>query len=180
MSSVLLSDSRTDMVLLPPCQVFINSKYRSVYGGRATTDEEITGFLIATLFAGQHTSSITSSWTGFFMLTNQVQASSARRSRCLVLMLCRSKHPCVHDRRVGLGAASLARTQDPVPLLFLLAQYVCPCAQIRHVVYAGIDAPAGLGGAEANQGEAWRQARHGSAVGDGGEVFSCGHISAAW
>ena len=27
--------------------------------------------LIATLFAGQHTSSITSSWTGFFMLTNQ-------------------------------------------------------------------------------------------------------------
>ena len=54
-------------------QVFINSKYRSVYGGRATTDEEITGFLIATLFAGQHTSSITSSWTGFFMLTNQVQ-----------------------------------------------------------------------------------------------------------
>lgn len=54
-------------------QVFIDSKYRSAYGGRATTDEEITGFLIATLFAGQHTSSITSSWTGFFMLTNQVQ-----------------------------------------------------------------------------------------------------------
>ena len=57
-------------VCLP--KVFINSKYRNVYGGRATTDEEITGFLIATLFAGQHTSSITSSWTGFFMLTNQV------------------------------------------------------------------------------------------------------------
>ncbi len=62
----------TSIVLPRSCQVFINSKYRSVYGGRATTDEEITGFLIATLFAGQHTSSITSSWTGFFMLTNQV------------------------------------------------------------------------------------------------------------
>ena len=62
----------TNVVVPSPCQVFINSKYRSVYGGRATTDEEITGFLIATLFAGQHTSSITSSWTGFFMLTNQV------------------------------------------------------------------------------------------------------------
>ena len=53
--------------------MFIDSKYRSAYGGRATTDEEICGFLIATLFAGQHTSSITSSWTGFCMLANKVR-----------------------------------------------------------------------------------------------------------
>ena len=61
--------------------MFIDSKYRSVYGGRATTDEEITGFLIATLFAGQHTSSITSSWTGFFMLTNQVRQLQQQLAR---------------------------------------------------------------------------------------------------
>ena len=41
---------------------------QNVYGGRQMTEEEITGLLIAVLFAGQHTSSITSSWTGLFMV----------------------------------------------------------------------------------------------------------------
>lgn len=44
-----------------------------VYGGRYLNDEEITGMLIATLFAGQHTSSITSSWTGLTMIRDQVR-----------------------------------------------------------------------------------------------------------
>ena len=48
------------------------NRYTKVYGGRATNDEEIAGFLIATLFAGQHTSSITSSWTGYQMLDTKV------------------------------------------------------------------------------------------------------------
>lgn len=47
-------------------QAFIDSKYRST--GRSLTDEEITGLLIAALFAGQHTSSITSTWTGAYLL----------------------------------------------------------------------------------------------------------------
>lgn len=41
-------------------------------GGRQLTEEEITGLLIAVLFAGQHTSSITTSWTGIFMAANKV------------------------------------------------------------------------------------------------------------
>jgi hypothetical protein len=53
-------------------QVFVESKYVNVDGGRSLKDHEIAGMLIATLFAGQHTSSITSSWTGYFMLTNKV------------------------------------------------------------------------------------------------------------
>lgn len=52
-------------------QVLIDSRYKNVYGGRATTDSEITGLLIAILFAGQHTSSVTSSWTGYRMLSNR-------------------------------------------------------------------------------------------------------------
>jgi hypothetical protein len=48
------------------------NRYTKVYSGRATNDEEISGFLIATLFAGQHTSSITSSWTGYQMLDTKV------------------------------------------------------------------------------------------------------------
>ena len=53
-------------------QVFIDSKYRMAYNGRYTTDEEITGMLIAVLFAGQHTSSVTSTWTLLSMLANKV------------------------------------------------------------------------------------------------------------
>lgn len=47
-------------------QAFIDSKYRSL--GRSTTEEECTGLLIAALFAGQHTSSITSTWTGAYLM----------------------------------------------------------------------------------------------------------------
>lgn len=47
-------------------QAFIDSKYRSL--GRHTTEEECTGLLIAALFAGQHTSSITSTWTGAYLM----------------------------------------------------------------------------------------------------------------
>jgi sterol 14-demethylase len=50
---------------------------QNVEGGRQLTEEEITGLLIAVLFAGQHTSSITSSWTGLFMIDSKVGAACA-------------------------------------------------------------------------------------------------------
>ncbi|XP_065852846.1 sterol 14-demethylase [Euphorbia lathyris] len=46
-------------------QSFIESKYKD---GRPTTEAEVTGLLIAALFGGQHTSSITSTWTGAYLL----------------------------------------------------------------------------------------------------------------
>ncbi|XP_031477701.1 obtusifoliol 14-alpha demethylase-like [Nymphaea colorata] len=49
-------------------QSFIDSKYKD---GRPTTDGEISGLLIAALFAGQHTSSITSTWTGAYLLSHK-------------------------------------------------------------------------------------------------------------
>ncbi|KAL8138093.1 hypothetical protein V2J09_004094 [Rumex salicifolius] len=49
-------------------QCFIDSKYKD---GRSTTEEEVTGMLIAALFAGQHTSSITSIWTGAYLMTHK-------------------------------------------------------------------------------------------------------------
>lgn len=52
-------------------QVLIDSRYKNVYGGRATTNEEIAGLLIAILFAGQHTSSTTASWTGLYLIANK-------------------------------------------------------------------------------------------------------------
>ena len=48
-------------------QVFIDMKYKD---GTTLSDDEVVGLLIALLFAGQHTSSITSTWTLMFLLHN--------------------------------------------------------------------------------------------------------------
>ncbi|CAM8950914.1 unnamed protein product [Rhodiola kirilowii] len=54
-------------------QSFIESKYKD---GRPTTESEVTGLLIAALFAGQHTSSITSTWTGAYLMCNKKYMSA--------------------------------------------------------------------------------------------------------
>jgi sterol 14-demethylase len=58
-------------------QQFCDARYQNVEGGRQLTEEEITGLLIAVLFAGQHTSSITASWTGLFMIDSKDKAFAA-------------------------------------------------------------------------------------------------------
>lgn len=52
-------------------QIFIDLHYKNHFDGRLLTDDEITGLLIAALFAGQHTSSITSSWTGYYLAAHR-------------------------------------------------------------------------------------------------------------
>jgi sterol 14-demethylase len=47
--------------------IFMETKYKD---GTPITDEQVTGLLIALLFAGQHTSCITSTWTALFILNN--------------------------------------------------------------------------------------------------------------
>lgn len=39
--------------------------------GRGLTDQEIVGMLIGLLMAGQHTSSTTSAWMGFYLAKNK-------------------------------------------------------------------------------------------------------------
>ncbi|KAF7020399.1 hypothetical protein CFC21_033504 [Triticum aestivum] len=46
-------------------QCLIDSRYKD---GRATTDTEVVGMLVSALFAGQHTSSSTGTWTGARLL----------------------------------------------------------------------------------------------------------------
>lgn len=48
--------------------IFMDIKYKD---GTSITDEQITGLLIALLFAGQHTSCITSTWTSLFIAKNK-------------------------------------------------------------------------------------------------------------
>ncbi|KAL5197197.1 hypothetical protein ABZP36_000709 [Zizania latifolia] len=47
-------------------QRLINSRYKD---GRATTEAEVAGLLLALVFAGNHTSYITSTWTGIHLLS---------------------------------------------------------------------------------------------------------------
>ncbi len=52
-------------------QVFMDARYRPEEGeteGRSLTMVEVAGLMIALLFAGQHTSSVTGSWVGLRML----------------------------------------------------------------------------------------------------------------
>lgn len=64
-------------------QQFIDARYQNVLGGRQLTEDEIAGLLLAVLFAGQHTSSITSAWTGYFMIANKDKCFKAAQVRAL-------------------------------------------------------------------------------------------------
>lgn len=66
-ASIIASRKQTGTKANDLLQCFIDSKYKD---GRPTTESEVTGLLIAALFAGQHTSSITSTWTGAYLLCN--------------------------------------------------------------------------------------------------------------
>ena len=55
-------------------QNLIDSKYRD---GRSTTEAEVVGLIISLLFAGKHTSTITSTWTGAHLLANARCLTSA-------------------------------------------------------------------------------------------------------
>jgi sterol 14alpha-demethylase len=55
-------EDRTDLL-----QLFIDFKYRD---GEGLSNDQVVGMLIAMLFAGQHTSSVTSTWTAMFLVHN--------------------------------------------------------------------------------------------------------------
>uniref|UniRef100_A0A0E0KZR8 Cytochrome P450 n=1 Tax=Oryza punctata TaxID=4537 RepID=A0A0E0KZR8_ORYPU len=63
-------------------QCLIDARYKD---GRATTETEVAGILVAALFAGQHTSSSTSTWTGARLLTNlnHLRAAAEEQARIL-------------------------------------------------------------------------------------------------
>lgn len=67
-ASIIASRRQSGKTQNDMLQCFMDSKYKD---GRPTTEAEVTGLLIAALFAGQHTSSITSTWTGAYLLCNK-------------------------------------------------------------------------------------------------------------
>ncbi|CAN6372517.1 unnamed protein product [Urochloa humidicola] len=64
-TEVVRSRKNTNRIEEDVLQNLIDSK-----DGRSTTDAEVTGLIIAILFAGKHTSSTTSTWTGARLLSH--------------------------------------------------------------------------------------------------------------
>jgi sterol 14-demethylase len=87
-------------------QAFIDARYKD---GRTLTEDQITGMLIAVLFAGQHTSSITSTWTGLFLMADKtwynkcceeqkaVRATSGAELNYDVLAQMDTLHVCIKE-----------------------------------------------------------------------------------
>eukprot|EP00924_Labyrinthula_sp_SR-Ha-C_P006766 maker-scaffold_29-snap-gene-4.5-mRNA-1 protein AED:0.01 eAED:0.01 QI:124/1/1/1/1/1/2/249/594 len=69
------SGKYTDML-----QKLIEFKYKD---GREISEEEITGLLIATMFAGQHTSSITTTWSLLFLLRDLQENNGANYNKVM-------------------------------------------------------------------------------------------------
>jgi len=77
MLDVWLPDSIS--LVLVSCILLYMLSMLSVRSGRNLTDDEIAGMLIGLLMAGQHTSSTTSSWLGFFLAKHQdIQVSGVK------------------------------------------------------------------------------------------------------
>ncbi|CAN6363190.1 unnamed protein product [Urochloa humidicola] len=81
-TEVVRSRKRSNRFEVDVLQNFIDSKYKD---GRPTTDAEVTGLLISILFAGKHTSSITSTWTGVRLLSHSQCLEAANKEQKHIL-----------------------------------------------------------------------------------------------
>lgn len=99
-------------------QSFIESKYKD---GRPTTESEVTGLLIAALFAGQHTSSITSTWTGAYLMCNKKYMSAVVEEQNMLMAKRGDKldHDILADMDVLYRCIKEALRLHP-PLIMLL------------------------------------------------------------
>ncbi|KAG9144556.1 hypothetical protein Leryth_010780 [Lithospermum erythrorhizon] len=101
-------------------QCFVDSKYKD---GRPTTESEVTGLLIAALFAGQHTSSITSTWTGAYLLCNPKYMSAVQEEQKDLIKKHGTKvdHDILSEMEVLYRCIKEALRLHP-PLIMLLRQ----------------------------------------------------------
>ncbi|CAH2072122.1 unnamed protein product, partial [Thlaspi arvense] len=74
-SKIIASRKRSGKSENDMLQCLIDSKYKD---GRETSESEVTGLLIAALFAGQHTSSVTSTWTGAYLMREKHYLKEAK------------------------------------------------------------------------------------------------------
>ncbi|KAF6003280.1 hypothetical protein F1559_002642 [Cyanidiococcus yangmingshanensis] len=115
-------------------QVFMDSTYRD---GTSLTDEQITGLLIAVLFAGQHTSTITGTWTGLLMLRNPELVARVRSEQKQILYDESGRFRIDYDallRLENLHRCIKEALRMFPPLIFLMRQVVQPRSYRGYVI----------------------------------------------
>lgn len=119
-SSIIASRKASGKCESDMLQCFIDSKYKD---GRPTTEGEVTGLLIAALFAGQHTSSITSTWTGAYLLRFKVYFSQVVEEQRTLMKKHGEKidHDILSEMEVLFRCIKEALRLHP-PLIMLLRQ----------------------------------------------------------
>lgn len=119
--------------------LFMTAHYETDQGvTRFLTDSEVAGLMIALLFAGQHTSSITSSWTGLLLLHNKqflppiLEQNKAILEECGGQLTHSSLNQMTHLRR----AIKEALRMFP-PLIFVMRKALVPIEYKDYVIPAG-------------------------------------------
>jgi len=104
-------------------QTFIDARYKD---GSKLTNDQVLGMLIAVLFAGQHTSSITSTWTGLLAIENKDRVIPTLEKEQIAVM---KKHGKELDFDILAGMDELhfavkeaLRMHPPLIMLLRMAQ----------------------------------------------------------
>lgn len=102
-------------------QTFMDAQYRD---GSQLSEEQVTGLLVAALFAGQHTSSITSTWSLLHLLHDKQSMDKALREQQMLM----AKHGDTIDYEVLQEMSFLHRVVKEAlrlhPPLMMLMRYV--------------------------------------------------------
>lgn len=115
-------------------QTLMAARYRD---GRALSDDEITGLLLGTIFAGQHTSAVMGAWTGLLLLEHPEHLPAVLAEQREVLPDDRIVDLPALRRLVALERCIKEAERMHPPLVMLMRRVVRDLAYGDYVVPAG-------------------------------------------
>ena len=115
-------------------QALMEARYKD---GRALSDDEVTGILLTVLFAGQHTSAVLASWTGFEMFRDPACVARVRDEMQAVYAETGAMNLAGLKRQVTLEHTVRECERLHPPLILLIRKVLRPLTYAGHTVPAG-------------------------------------------
>jgi sterol 14-demethylase len=115
-------------------QTLMGARYAD---GRALTDAEVTGLLLATIFAGQHTSAVMGAWTGLLLLEHPEHLAAVLAEQQAVFGDGRAADLESLRRLAALERCIKEAERMHPPLVMLMRRVLRDFAYGRYVVPAG-------------------------------------------
>ena len=115
-------------------QALMEARYKD---GRALSDDEVTGILLTVLFAGQHTSAVLASWTGFEMFRDPACVARVRDEMQAVYAETGAMNLAGLKRQVTLERTVRECERLHPPLILLIRKVLRPLQYAGHTVPAG-------------------------------------------